>query len=61
MIIMALDHTRDYFGTFGANPTDLRTASVALFLTGGLHTSARRRFSCSPASARVSPDLTLEG
>jgi uncharacterized membrane protein len=33
MIIMALDHTRDYFGTFGANPTDLRTASVALFLT----------------------------
>lgn len=33
MIIMALDHTRDYFGTPGANPTDLATASAALFLT----------------------------
>ena len=33
MILMALDHTRDYFGVPGQNPTDLATASVALFLT----------------------------
>lgn len=32
MIIMALDHTRDYFGAPG-NPTDLSHAGVALFLT----------------------------
>lgn len=33
MIVMALDHTRDYFGIPGQNPTDLATASAALFLT----------------------------
>jgi uncharacterized membrane protein len=32
MILMALDHTRDYFGV-GANPTDLSTTTVGLFLT----------------------------
>jgi uncharacterized membrane protein len=33
MIIMALDHTRDFFGVPGQNPTDLTSASAALFLT----------------------------
>ncbi len=33
MIIMALDHTRDYFGTFGADPTNLATTTVPLFFT----------------------------
>jgi uncharacterized membrane protein len=33
MIVMALDHTRDYFGIPGQNPTDLATASAGLFLT----------------------------
>ena len=33
MIIMALDHTRDFFGIPGQNPTDLTSASAALFLT----------------------------
>jgi len=33
MIIMALDHTRDYFGIPGQNPTDLASASAGLFLT----------------------------
>ena len=33
MIIMALDHTRDFFGVPGQNPVDLRSASAALFLT----------------------------
>jgi uncharacterized membrane protein len=33
MILMALDHTRDFFGIPGQNPTDLAHASAALFLT----------------------------
>jgi uncharacterized membrane protein len=33
MVIMALDHTRDFFGMPGDNPTDLSRASAALFLT----------------------------
>lgn len=33
MIIMALDHTRDYFGGASVNPTDLATTTTALFFT----------------------------
>jgi uncharacterized membrane protein len=33
MIIMALDHTRDFFGVPGQNPADLANTTVALFLT----------------------------
>jgi uncharacterized membrane protein len=33
MIVMALDHTRDFFGIPGQSPTDLAHASAALFLT----------------------------
>jgi uncharacterized membrane protein len=32
MVIMALDHTRDYFG-LAQNPTDMSTTTAALFLT----------------------------
>ena len=33
MILMALDHVRDFVGDMRLSPTDLRTASTALFLT----------------------------
>jgi uncharacterized membrane protein len=33
MVLMVLDHTRDYFGDASINPTDLSQASAALFLT----------------------------
>ncbi|QJR38287.1 DUF1624 domain-containing protein [Gemmatimonas groenlandica] len=33
MIVMALDHTRDFFGMPGAQPTNLATTTVALFAT----------------------------
>ena len=33
MILMALDHTRDFFGDAAASPTNLATASAGLFMT----------------------------
>jgi uncharacterized membrane protein len=33
MILMALDHVRDYFGVVGINPTDPATTTVPLFFT----------------------------
>ena len=33
MILMALDHVREFFGVPGANPTNLATTTVALFFT----------------------------
>lgn len=33
MVLMALDHTRDYFTDFYNNPTDLSVASTGMFLT----------------------------
>jgi uncharacterized membrane protein len=33
MIVMALDHTREFFGIPGQNPTDLANATPGLFLT----------------------------
>jgi uncharacterized membrane protein len=33
MILMALDHTRDFFGNAAASPTNLATTTVALFFT----------------------------
>ncbi len=33
MILMALDHTRDFFGNSGLNPTDPATTTISLFFT----------------------------
>lgn len=33
MVLMALDHSRDFFGDLGVNPVDLETASPLLFFT----------------------------
>jgi uncharacterized membrane protein len=33
IIVMALDHSRDFFGDFAASPTDLSTTTAALFFT----------------------------
>ena len=33
MIVMALDHTRDFFGVAGVSPTDIARTSAPLFLT----------------------------
>ena len=33
MILMALDHVRDFFGVPGVNPTNVATTTVALFFT----------------------------
>lgn len=33
MILMALDHTRDFFGNNGVNPTDPGTTTIPLFFT----------------------------
>ena len=33
MIVMALDHTRDYFGELAASPTNLATTTAALSTT----------------------------
>jgi uncharacterized membrane protein len=33
MILMALDHVRDFFGNSGLNPTDPATTTIALFFT----------------------------
>src|SRR5271163_1458927 len=33
MILMALDHVRDFFGNLGLNPTDPATTTVPLFFT----------------------------
>jgi hypothetical protein len=33
MILMAVDHVRDFFGNPGVNPTDIATTTVSLFFT----------------------------
>jgi uncharacterized membrane protein len=54
MIIMALDHTRDFFGQPGS-PTNLATASVSLFFTRWItHICAPTFFLLTGTGARLS-------
>jgi hypothetical protein len=50
MVVMALDHTRDFFAAGGFNPRDV--TEPALFLTPGLRISAPRGSPFSPGSLR---------
>src|SRR5262249_46899707 len=52
MILMALDHTRDFFGIATISPTDTARASVALFFTRWItHLCAPTFFLLAGASA----------
>ena len=46
MILMALDHVRDYFGGTSVSPTNLATTTVPLFFTRWITTCARPSSSC---------------
>ena len=48
MILMALDHVRDFFGNSGVNPTDPATTTVPLFFTRWI------THFCAPAPAHTS-------
>jgi uncharacterized membrane protein len=55
MIVMALDHTRDYLGTSTGNPSDPATVAVALFLTRWItHICAPVFFLLTGTGARLS-------
>src|SRR3954452_11900769 len=55
MILMALDHTRDFFGIPGPSPTNLAQASAALFLTRWItHFCAPVFFLLAGTGARLS-------
>jgi uncharacterized membrane protein len=54
MILMALDHVRDYFGVPGINPTDMSRTTAALFLTRWItHFCAPVFFLLTGAGARL--------
>ena len=48
MILMALDHVREWFTNAPFSPTDLSVTTGAYFLTRWVTHSAHRCFRCSP-------------
>jgi hypothetical protein len=55
MILMTLDHTRDFLGVPVVNPTDLSQTSAALFLTRWITISVHQSFFYSRGRGRVFP------
>ena len=53
MILMALDHVRDYFGAAGINPTNPATTTVPLFFTRWITHFCAPTFSSSQERART--------
>lgn len=51
IVLMALDHTRDFFGATGPNPRDI--TDPAVFLTRWITHSARQPLSSSPGFQRT--------
>ncbi len=55
MIIMALDHVRDFFGNYAQSPTDLATTTPALFFTRWItHFCAPTFFLLTGVGSRIS-------
>lgn len=54
IVLMALDHTHDFFGDFAIRPTDLTTTTAALFFTRWItHVCAPTFFLLTGAGARL--------
>ena len=53
MIVMALDHVRDYFSPFPWDPTDLSKASAALFASSSASTCAASTDTTSESSEAI--------
>jgi uncharacterized membrane protein len=62
MVIMALDHSHDFFGNFAASPTDLATTTVALFFTRWVtHICAPTFFLLTGMGARLTRGRMSQG
>ncbi len=53
MVLMVLDHTRDFLGKPGFNPTNPATTTIPLFFTRWAPISAHRFSFCCSALARI--------
>jgi uncharacterized membrane protein len=62
MVIMALDHSHDFFGNFAANPTDLATTTAGLFFTRWVtHICAPTFFLLTGTGARLTRGRMSQG
>src|SRR5215469_4454962 len=55
MVLMAIDHTRDFFGNTGVNPTDPATTTMPLFFTRWITHFCAPTFFLPQARERFSP------
>jgi uncharacterized membrane protein len=62
IILMALDHTHDFFGNFAVRPTDLATTTAALFFTRWItHVCAPTFFLLTGVGARLALKRMSQG